>query len=165
MVTVLDANVLVSAFLAPKGEDATVLRQAREHDFYLSPFILSEVYAALHYPRIRQRYDYTESEIDQHIITLTQASTVLDPLMVLDVCPDPKDNAVLACASTAKAAYLVTRNLKHFPKEYEGVKVIHPRNFWPLMSPNNRPTLCPEAYNTALPLPPHFDSESIRNKN
>ena len=129
MAIVLDSNILVSAFLAPKGEDANVLRQAREHDLYLSPFILSEVYTALHYPRIRKRYDYTEAEIDQHIIELTQASTLLEPLIVLDVCSDPKDNAVLASAWTAIAAYLVMRNIKHFPKEYQGIKVIHPREF------------------------------------
>ena len=52
MVVVLDSNILVSAFLSKKGEDAKVLREAKEHKLYLSPFILQEVYTSLHYPRI-----------------------------------------------------------------------------------------------------------------
>ena len=54
---------------------------------------------------------------------------LIDPQQSLSVCPDPDDNAVLACAVEAQADYLVTRNIKHFPKEYQGIKVIQPREF------------------------------------
>ena len=126
---VLDANILVSAFLTPAGESAHVLRQAQSQKLYLSPFILSEVWQTLHYDRIRTKYQYSESDIDQYLTELGDSGTLLEPLIVLDACSDPKDNAVLACAAAAKAAHLVTRNIKHFPKEYQGVKVIHPREF------------------------------------
>ncbi len=129
MVIVLDANILVSAFLSDKGEDAKVVREAKEQELYLSPFILQEVYTSLHYPRIRKRFDYPDANIDNYLVGLTKACTLIEATIKLDVSPDPKDNPVLACAVAAEADYLVTRNIKHFPDEHAGVQVIHPRKF------------------------------------
>ena len=129
MVIVLDANILVSAFLAPKGEDANVLRQAREHDLYLSPFILGELWQTLHYARIRTRYDYTESKIEQYLKNLQHITRLIEPPIKVDACPDPKDNEILACAVSVEADYLITRNIKHFPERFEGIRVIDPRTF------------------------------------
>jgi len=130
MNVVLDANILVSAFLAPQGEDAHVLRQAKAHELYLSPFILLEVRHTLHYPRIRKKYPYTNAAIERHVKDLALISILVHPQRTLEgVCRDPDDNAVLACAVEAQADYLVTRNIKHFPKTYKGVTVIHPKKF------------------------------------
>jgi predicted nucleic acid-binding protein len=46
--------------------------------------------------------------------------------------PDQKDRHVLAAAIKAKAKYIVTKNLKHFPKEIlaqYGIEAIHPDDF------------------------------------
>jgi len=130
MNVVLDANILVSAFLAPHGEDARVLRQAQTQNLYLSPFILSEVHRTLHYPRIRKKYRYSDAAIQRHVKDLARISMLIHPQRTLaNVCRDLDDNAVLACAVEANADYLVTRNVKHFPKTYEEVKIIHPRQF------------------------------------
>ena len=126
---VLDANILVSAFLTPKGESWEILRQAQNHKLYLSLFILSEVEQTLKRPRVRKKYSLTDDNIKTYITDLILKSTLLDPQQSLRVCPDPKDNAVLACAVEAKADYLVTRNIKHFPEKYEDLQVIQPREF------------------------------------
>lgn len=120
----------MSAFLAPRGEDARVLRQAQAHEQYLSLFILSEVKRVLHYPRIRKKYQYSDQAIARHVKNLAAASTLVNPSRTLEgACRDPDDTAVLACAVAAGADYLVTRNVRHFPKSYEGVTIVHPKQF------------------------------------
>ena len=44
------------------------------------------------------------------------------------VCPDPDDDHILECAVSAGADYLVTGNLKHFPLQYRGVRVVTARH-------------------------------------
>ncbi len=129
MKVVLDSNILISAFLAPKGEDAKVLEKAKEQTLYLSPFILSEVWQVLHYPRVRKDYPFPDSAINRHVTELTAACVLVDTKLTLEVCSDPDDNLVLATAIEASADYLVTRNKKHFPQTYRDVKIVHPREF------------------------------------
>lgn len=57
-------------------------------------------------------------------------------IKVVKVCPDPDDNHILTCAVDVQADYLVTRNLKDFPKTYRRVKIILPGKFLQLF---NRP--------------------------
>ena len=126
---VLDANILVSAFLTPMGESSEILRCTQTHKLYLSPHILSEVWNTLHYARIRKKYHYSDDAIERHIKNLAIVSEIVEPKFALTVCKDPKDNAVLACAVEAKADYLVTRNTKHFPRSFAGVTVLSPKEF------------------------------------
>ena len=129
---VLDANILVSAFLTPKGESWEILRQAKNNKLYLSLFILSEVEHTLKRDRIRRKYAFTDDDVDSYMADLIIKCTLSDPQLSLSICPDPDDNAVLACAVEAQADYLVTRNIKDFPKEHQGVNVIHPKDFLPI---------------------------------
>jgi len=118
---VLDANILVSAFLTPEGESYAVVRQAQAQELYLSPFILSEVWRTLHAPRIRKKYHYPDAEIEHYITELASTSTLIEPTTAVEACMDPDDNAVLACAVAAHADYLVTRNTKHFREPHHGL--------------------------------------------
>ena len=99
---VLDANILVSAFLTPEGESAHVLRQAQSQKLYLSPFILSEVWQTLHYDRIRTKYQYSESDIDQYLTELGDSGTLLEPLIVLDACSERLKGLNRCCAISNK---------------------------------------------------------------
>lgn len=130
---VLDANILVSAFLTPRGESSEILRYAQTHKLYLSPHILAEVWNTLHYARIRKKYHYSDDAIERHIKNLAIVSDVIEPKSALNACHDPKDNAVLACAVEVIADYLVTRNTKHFPRSYADVTILSPREFLPLV--------------------------------
>jgi len=130
---VLDSNILVSAFITPHGEASEVYRQVASHSLFLSPFILSEVLNTLHASRLRKKYDYSDAEIEQYAQELISAADMADPASLPIVCSDPKDNAVLGCASEAQADYLVTRNTKHFPRAFGGVTVITPQEFLSLL--------------------------------
>ena len=54
-------------------------------------------------------------------------SLLVRPVETLTVSPDEPDNGFLECADAAKADYLVTGNLRHFPKEWKTTKVVTAR--------------------------------------
>ena len=62
---VLDANVLVSAILSPKGAPAKVLTawQAEQFHLVLSEAVLDEIDRVLHYPRIATRHRWSEERL------------------------------------------------------------------------------------------------------
>jgi predicted nucleic acid-binding protein len=42
---------------------------------------------------------------------------------------DPDDNRFLECAEAARAHYLVTGNIRHFPEVWEETRIVTPREF------------------------------------
>jgi putative PIN family toxin of toxin-antitoxin system len=105
-IIVLDANILVSAFLTPEGQSHAVLQESRSHDLFLSPFILSEVWRTLNAPRIRKKYQYPDHEIKNYLTQLAATINLIEPTAVVNACSDIADNNVLACALSAQADYL-----------------------------------------------------------
>lgn len=51
----------------------------------------------------------------------------VSPTRRLSLCSDPDDNRFLECAVAAHALYLVTGNLRHYPKNFEPVAIVTPR--------------------------------------
>lgn len=132
---VLDANLYVSALLTPAGESMEVLHCARQHTLCVSSYILTEVKNTLYSPRLRKKYSYSDDAIERHLRDIRIFSERVEPKNIFEVCSDRYDNAVLACAVEANANYLVTRNIKDFPEEFSGVRVITPKHFLELIKP------------------------------
>ena len=65
MRVVLDANVYVSALIAPHGTAADVFQAWEEEQFAVltSEPILQELDRVLHYPKLRERYNLPEDRI------------------------------------------------------------------------------------------------------
>jgi predicted nucleic acid-binding protein len=78
----LDSNILISAFLTPKGVSSEVYRQVTSHSLFVSPFILSGVLDTLHAPRLRKKYDYSDDEIERYIQELISASDIVEPISI-----------------------------------------------------------------------------------
>jgi uncharacterized protein len=51
----------------------------------------------------------------------------------LRVTSDPDDNIFLECALEARADYVVTGNIRHFPSRFQDVRVITPKYFLTMM--------------------------------
>ena len=132
---VLDTNILVGSFLTPHGESWEVVRRAKGQKLCLSPFILTEVWRTLRIPRLKKKYRYSDTELAQYVQYLRSISHIQTPKRPVRVCADPDDDHILACAVEVNADYLVTRNVKDFPKTYRGVMVIQPGKFLQLMRP------------------------------
>src|SRR5262245_56873800 len=101
---VLDATVFVSAFLTANGAADAVIHRAREGRVlvYASEEILDETRKVLAYPRLVERYQYTEAEVEAFCARLRAAVLLISPLPPFPaICRDPNDDMVLACARAA----------------------------------------------------------------
>ena len=136
---VLDTNILVSAFITPRGTPAKLLHAWREEQFDLvtSPPILVELQEALCRPKIHIRYHLSREDI-HNFVTLLASATVLVPGTTAVSAPiqDPDDLMVLATAIESQAAYLVTgdKALLHL-KRFQSVHIITPSAFLRIIAP------------------------------
>ena len=133
---VLDSSVLISAFLTPRGTCAELLRAGGRGAFvlYLSPELLADMASPLLRERkLQARYNYDQARVAmfrRHLAALAQSVTDL-PELSGAVPLDPKDDVIIATAVKARADYLVTGDCRHLLAlgEYEGIRVVTPRQF------------------------------------
>jgi putative PIN family toxin of toxin-antitoxin system len=131
---VIDTNVVVSAALKPDGLQRTTLLLAvtKPARFYVSCPILDEYADVLARPELGIR-----NGIRQQLLQLIKNNShIVTPSRRLEVSSDPDDNKFLECADAAHADYLITGNLKHFPRFWKKTKVITTREFISLSAPH-----------------------------
>jgi putative PIN family toxin of toxin-antitoxin system len=125
---VFDTNVIVSAGLKPNSPPALLVTEwAIEGNIRLStcPSVIAEYYEVTSRPKFA-RYNFPPQWLDFLIRTSRQLPEPAP--WPLDL-PDPKDAPFLALAH-ASGAWLVTGNLKHFPRSARrGVTVISPSEY------------------------------------
>ena len=130
---VLDATVLVSAFLTRGGVSDELLRHAREGAFlvFLSEAIFAEVEHTLAYPRIRRRYPSTDEDVRAFCEGLRTATSLVTDLPDTTAVPrDPNDDMVIATARAARASYLITRDRDLLILQtYEDITILTPEAF------------------------------------
>ena len=131
---VIDTNVIVSAALQPKGLPRTILLLAltKPARLYVSRSILEEYSDVLARPELSIRKGLRQ----QLLQLIKNRSYTVAPTRRLEVTSDPDDNIFLECADAARADYLVTGNLKHFPRFWKTTKIITPREFISLAAPH-----------------------------
>src|SRR5579859_900859 len=128
---VLDANILVSAAIKPKGKPAQVIARAGSGFAWLiSEYILAETAAVLNRKHIQARYGKWVT-LEHQVRFLAAARGIAELVEVhtqLKVVPnDVKDNPILACAVDGQAEYLVSGD-PHLTKlgEFAGIKIVTP---------------------------------------
>jgi putative PIN family toxin of toxin-antitoxin system len=131
---VIDTNVLISAALKPTGLQRTVLLLAttKPARLYVSRPILEEYRDVLTRPELQIRKGIRL----QFLQLLKNRSYTVAPARRLEVTSDPDDNIFLECADAARADYLITGNLKHFPRFWKNTKIINSREFISLVAPH-----------------------------
>jgi len=128
MIAVFDTNILVAAFVS-EGVCSKLLRRGRNRQFSLvtCPFILQEFQQILTW-----KFIATRKEIQEALQIIRQAALIMvqPPWVIPDVCRDPDDNQILACANAGKADYLVTGDDDLLVlKEFKNIRIIKPRGF------------------------------------
>jgi uncharacterized protein len=98
----------------------------------VSGSILTEYRSVLGRPKLRIRKGHRQ----QLFQLIKRHSYTVVPTRRLEVTSDPDDNIFLECADAARADYLVTGNLRHFPRFWKRTKVITPREFISLAAPH-----------------------------
>ncbi len=132
MKVVFDTNVLLAAFLT-EGLCAKLLIRARKREFemFLCPVIISELERIL-----TKKFKAKPQEIAETLDIITEAAQkiVTPGRAVVGICRDKDDDHILACATAAKAEYLVTGDADLLILEmFEGVRILSPRDFEALM--------------------------------
>jgi len=124
---VLDTNVVVSAVLKQAGREASLLGLALAGKFRLiaSEAVLDEYERVLHQPRLR----LSESDVTDTLAAIRQVAVIVEPSERFEVTRDIDDNKFVECAAEAKAQYIVTGNVRDFPKEWRTIRVVTPREF------------------------------------
>ena len=131
---VLDANVLASALINPRGVPGKIIgKLLRDNSFTLimSIRMRDEIGRCLIYPRVRKRIGLNEREIKAWLNALSMvAEPVEGVLEVRVVKEDPGDDIYVSAALDGRAEFVVSgdRHLLGL-KEYEGVRFVNPRNF------------------------------------
>ena len=125
---VYDTNVVVSGLLLSRGIPALLLDLVFNGRvvLFLSPDVFEEYEQVLARPRFAIQAARRESVLRQ----LRSLSQWVEPRQHLAVAGDPDDNRFLECALAGKVDFLVTGNLRHFPKRLRDTRVLSPRQFF-----------------------------------
>jgi putative PIN family toxin of toxin-antitoxin system len=131
---VVDTNIVVSAALKPEGLQRTVLLLAltRPAHLYITPQILEEYQNVLRRPELKIRRALSQQFLDY----IRRRARLVKPVALPAVTPDADDLKFLECADAARADYLVTGNLRHFPAFWKTTKIVASREFIRLVSPH-----------------------------
>ncbi len=127
-IAVLDTNVIVSASINSVGPAAKIITDwvlSGTVRIATSPRVVAEYREVIRRAKF-QRYNFPplwlEALIDESV-------PLPDSLPWPNACPDPKDEPFISLANAA-GAWLVTGNLKHFPKSIRnGVTVLSPSDY------------------------------------
>jgi uncharacterized protein len=131
---VIDTNVLVSAALKSDGLERTTLLLAmtKPARLYVSRPILDEYRRVLSRPELKIRKGLRRQLLE----LIRNRSHTVQPSRRLRAARDPDDDKFLECADRARADYLVTGNLRHFPRYWKATKIVTAREFLELVSPH-----------------------------
>jgi putative PIN family toxin of toxin-antitoxin system len=97
---------------------------------FLSDALLEEYEEVLSRPR----FGMDVRKIARSLRDLRKAAILVVPSKRLNVTSDPDDNKVLECALEARADYVVTGNLRHYPAQFQDIRIIPPRRFMLLLA-------------------------------
>jgi putative PIN family toxin of toxin-antitoxin system len=124
---VLDTNIIVSAHLNQEGPASIILDLAFSRYFrcFVSEVLLEEYEEILK----RTRLGLDARDTSRSIRLLRKAATLVVPRRILKVTSDPDDNKIIECALEARADYVVTGNTRHFPVQFQDIRIIRPRQF------------------------------------
>jgi putative PIN family toxin of toxin-antitoxin system len=131
---VVDTNIVVSAALKPDGLQRTVLLLAitRPARLYVSHGILTEYRDVLSRPEFAIRRGLRQQLLD----LIRKRAYLVNPVRIVRIAADPDDNKFIECADAARADYLVTGNVRHFPRFWKNTKVVTSREFLSIVAPH-----------------------------
>ncbi|HVI09702.1 MAG TPA: putative toxin-antitoxin system toxin component, PIN family [Candidatus Binatia bacterium] len=131
---VLDTNILVSAALKPDGLHRAILTIAltKPARLYVTGAVLAEYQEVL----ARRQFKIKRGTRLQFMQLIKNRARLVRPRRSLAAAKDPDDDKFLECADAARADYLVTGNLRHFPRFWKSTKVVTAREFIGIVAPH-----------------------------
>lgn len=113
---VIDINVLVSALLTSKSDAATVQVLEAIMNGQIIPLYNEEIISEYEIVLNRPAFHFTKEKVARYINAIKDKG-VLTPRVSSDFdFPDSDDAAFYEVALSKEDAYVITGNIKHFPK-------------------------------------------------
>ncbi len=114
---VIDTNVLVSALIATKKESHPLTVLANVFAGTITPLFNDEIISEYRDVLSREKFHLDPADIEDAINAFLRYGLNLERTEVKgEVFPDPKDVVFYEVRMSKEDAYLVTGNMKHFPK-------------------------------------------------
>lgn len=128
MKVVLDTNIIVSSLINPFSPSAEVVRLviSGKAQLYHDVRIISEYREVL----LRPKFSFDLSYVNDYLDQIEASGTAITAQPLAKHLPDLNDEVFLEVALGGKAQYLVTGNLKHYPRDKcQGMRVVSPKEF------------------------------------
>ena len=127
MRAVIDTNIFLAGLLNTEGGAAKIIRAFQDGGFDL--VITSEVFDE--YVRVLHLFDNAvpASQSEELLEMVFEKAIKVSPAAAKGLCKDADDEKFISAALAGQAAFLVTKNKKHFPKEVSSIKIIPVRGF------------------------------------
>lgn len=137
---VLDTNVIVSLTISIESNPTKILDFWREKKFELiiTPAILEEIWQVLFRPVIKKYRKFSDEETGAFLFKLKNEATLITPTLELKIVDkDPADDEFIIAAIEGQANYIVSGDQHLLElKEYEGHKIVSPRDFVEILEAN-----------------------------
>jgi uncharacterized protein len=127
MKIVVDTNVIVSALLFKDSNPAFILNLI--YNRICHPLMNSEIYIEYRNTLSRQKFQFTKYQIDYVLDEFMDNSELVlaNPTGLKFL--DEDDKKFYTVAETGRADFLITGNLKHFPKSTHKFQIVTAREF------------------------------------
>ena len=117
--TVIDTNVLVSALLSSHDDAATVQVVGKLFSGEVIPLLCEEILREYNEVLRRKKFKFSEALIVELLDVIERCGKMVVPSPTGEILPDMKDLPFYEVVAEKRDddAYLVTGNIKHFPKK------------------------------------------------
>lgn len=113
---VIDTNVIISALLSRHQDSATVKVLDYLYDRTIVPVYNDEILEEYASVLRRPKFNFPERTVNATLEAIRDGGAWSDRLSSDEELPDPKDIVFYEVALSMEGSYLVTGNIKHFPK-------------------------------------------------
>lgn len=113
---VIDTNVIISALLSCHQDSATVKVLDYLYDRTIIPIYNDEILEEYASVLRRSKFNFPERTVYATLEAIKKGGVRSDRISSDEQLPDPKDIVFYEVALSVEDSYLVTGNIKHFPK-------------------------------------------------
>ena len=115
---VIDTNVLVSGLLGRNSSSPTVgiLNHLLTSKEVITPLYCEEIYQEYENVLYREKFNFKREEVEEVLQRIKDIGISSQRILSKNYFPDPEDVVFYEVALSKEDSFLVTGNIKHFPK-------------------------------------------------
>lgn len=115
---VIDTNVLVSGLLGRNSSSPTVgiLNHLLTSKEVITPLYCEEIYQEYENVLYREKFSFKREEVEEVLQRIKDIGISSQRILSKNYFPDPEDVVFYEVALSKEDSFLVTGNIKHFPK-------------------------------------------------